>query len=223
MRRITFAVVLVVLAMFSQGSRAIADALYPAASDGTWTGDTAEVCDTDPWTSPRWSLWAIAGSGQTYVFDIPNPTLVPGETLTIKLAPIVAGTVPGTVSLIGSDTVTVRMPDEAGQYPLTPQPFFQLAYVPGRSTVGTVPLPSAWIGKFTGFVGVAAQLTGDRGTNTHVAILAQGLRSCAGPAATSTIGPGSDGTSWVVPFAVLLALGEMALFVTLAPQRGRSR
>lgn len=217
-RRSAIAAIVAIAWVIASSPAASADALFPSASDGTWTGDGGATCDDVAWTSPPWGLWVIIGKGMTYPFDVPNPTFILGESLTIELSPVVVGTLPGNVTLLGSHTVTATV-SAPGQYMLGSQPTFQLAYKPGGSTSGVVPVPAQWAGEFPGFVGVNAKLTGDRGMNTEITILAHGLRRCPPFSTSIDESPSATSDGWLIPTAV----GLLAFLFVLRRSVGLGR
>lgn len=165
---------------------AAADALYPGDAGGTWAYGT--VCETQPWTR-SYNLWYIINDATDYVFDIPDPDLVPGQTVTVDLAPVVVGPgLRGHLALSGAASVTGTIPSSP---PVPAGTMWQgilgdaeigLAWTPDPQfmAVGVdVPLPEGW-GQYLGALGFAATIT-TAGATTQTVMLAQPITNCAEP------------------------------------------
>jgi hypothetical protein len=203
-----------VLSAFLQTQSVAADALYGASSAGTW--DFNQACDNQPF-SRTYSLWYIVNASQTYPFDIPNPHFVPGEHVTVKLAPTVVGRLGGTVGLTGADTIDGQLPMAAPWQGELAAATFTLSYQPGQETVGSLAVPAEWAAQYVGFAALTAVITGDQGTATTIVMLAQPFNACgASPPPTDTEAmvapPASDGRfAWGV---ILAAGAAVAAWIT---------
>jgi hypothetical protein len=211
-RGLAVATVAVVLSAFIRTGPVTAHALFPSAgSGGTW--DFNQACDNQPF-SRTYSLWYIVNASQAYPFDIPNPHFVPGERLTVTLAPTVVGKLAGTVSLTGTTTVTGQLPTTSGSQAALSPAMFTLSFKPGPETVGSLPVPAQWASQYKGFTALTAVITGDKGTQETIVALAQPFKACSvSPPPTSTetiteqpLGGGPTGPGLVIAAAALAAL-----------------
>ena len=78
-RRVGLAVGVVI--SIGVASPVAADGIYPSDVAGTWTPQF-DLCDGSPW-SRDFFLGYVLNDQQDYVFDIPDPDIVPGETVSV--------------------------------------------------------------------------------------------------------------------------------------------
>jgi hypothetical protein len=173
-----------------------ADALYPSDAAGTWTFEP-DRCDGMPW-SRTYYLGYVLNDSALYDFDVPNPDVMPGETITVELAPTVVGTLHGSVTIEGTTTITGQLAGEGAFGGLVdPNGTFTLGFVPGPTTVGALPVDGDdWDVLPVGIAAVTAMITGTESGVQRIVALAQPFVPCDHPIpATGGIVPNAASAS----------------------------
>ncbi len=149
---------------------AAAAGLYPTDSSGIWGPDS--LCDHEAW-SRTYILGYVMNDQLDYFFDIPDPVLIIGETVSVSLTPTVVGTLPGTVDIAGATTITGRIdpPDAFGGL-FDAADAFTLSFTPGEPTVGSLPAPAGWHHP-AGWAAVTATISGTESGEQTIVMLAQ--------------------------------------------------
>ena len=199
--------------MMAAAGPASADALYPSDAAGTWTFE-ADRCDGVAW-SRTYYLGYVLNDAQSYGFDVPNPNVVPGETVTVDLAPTVVGTLHGSVTIDGMTTIGGELAGEGAFGGLVdPKATFTLSFIPGRMTVGALPVQGDdWPVVPVGIAAVTATISGTESGVQSIVALAQPFAACdrPAPATGGTVpdpAPASSSEATPAPTAEVLALPD---------------
>ena len=186
-----------------------ADAVYPSDAEGNWRFGP-DLCDGTPW-SQTYHLGYVLNDPDVDGFNTPK-SLIPGETITVELAPAIIGSLHGSVVVEGATTFTSDVASEAafqGRL-LDATSTFTLSVIPGSRTIGSgVVDGDDWEVVPIGIAAVEATITGSESGIQRFLAPAQQFVSCQRPPVTAGVPTGgSTADPTPTPTGEVLALPD---------------